>query len=171
MELKFENNTKYNEKIYEDFLKFHTKQYFAKYVAYTIIVLLAFIYMLFCSMGYGNWNLVLLIFIIIIGFITYRIYSQKRIIKEELESSKISGQEEFTFKFYDKYFTVNNLKKIEEIKYVKIYKAFETNIYFYLYINRTNAFILEKSGFVNKDIDEFKDFLKTKLKRTCFVIS
>ena len=165
MELKYENTTRYSEKIYKDFLEFHTKQYFTRYIIYTIIVLLAFIYMLFCSVEYGNWKLVLLIFSMIIGFIIYRIYSQERIVKKEMNSPKIVEQEKFTFKFYDKIFTVNNLKQIEEIKYAKIYKTFETKNYFYLYINKTNAFILGKSGFKNKDINEFRDFLKIKLKR------
>ena len=127
--------------------------------------------MLFCSLEYGNWKLVLLIFSMIIGFIIYRIYSQERIVKKEMNSPKIVEQEKFTFKFYDKIFTVNNLKQIEEIKYAKIYKTFETKNYFYLYINKTNAFILEKSGFINKDINEFRDFLKIKLKRKYKIVN
>lgn len=164
MEIKFENITKYNKEIYNAFLQFHTKKYFFQYIFYSIIAIILLIYMLICSITSQNWRLIVLISICIIGFILFRVLSQKVIIKKEMNSSKILNQEEFTFKFYEKYFTINTENKIEDFKYKKVVKAFETDKYFYLYINKNDAFILDKIGFIDKNSNEFKIFLKEKLK-------
>jgi len=116
-------------------------------------------------MNYNHWNLIVLLIFCLMAFIIYRIYSQKIIVKKEMNSSKILEQQEFTFKFYEKNLTINTDEGIEKFKYINIWKAFETNKYFYLYIDKTHAFILDKKGFINYNNNKFRKFLKSKLNR------
>ncbi len=165
MEVKFENTTKYNKKVYEDFLKFHSEKYSMKYIIYTCTISLILIYIIIFAISYKNWKSIFSLILCLIIFVFYRIYSQKQIIKKEINSSKIKEEEQFTFKFYDKKITVNKGTQVEKLAYKKIYRAFEVEKYFYLYIDKTHAFILEKSGFINLDNTKFKKFLKERLKR------
>ena len=48
------------------------------------------------------------------------------------------------------------------MKYYKLKKVFETKKYFYLYIDKRHAFILDKNGFKKGDITTFSDFIKKK---------
>ena len=43
-----------------------------------------------------------------------------------------------------------------------LYKIFETNEFFYLYLDSRHSLILDKSGFTKGTPTEFKDFIKKK---------
>ena len=45
----------------------------------------------------------------------------------------------------------------------KLYKIYETNDFFYLYINKDHAFLLEKNTFTKGDISTFYIFVKRKI--------
>lgn len=165
MIVKFENITKNDEKTYQDFLRFHTEKYFMRYVIKTLGIIAILIYMIVSVISFKIWKLVSVLVIGLISYIIYRIYSQKKIVKDELKSSKIVEKETFIFKFYDKIINIDTGNQVQEIRYKNICKAFEVKKYFYLYIDKTHAFILDKNGFVNQNNNEFKKFLKNKLKR------
>ena len=162
MDLKFKNITKYSKKVYNEFLKFHTERFFSKYITYTIFIVILLIYLLICNIIGKNWITILIVLLSIILFIIYRIFSQKAIIKREMESNKILDEEEFEYEFYDKFFTIKNKENIEEIKYSLIKKCYETKGYFYLYIDNSNAFIINKEGFIQGNIEDYKKFIALK---------
>ena len=51
-----------------------------------------------------------------------------------------------------------------KLRYYKIYRAYENKNYFYLYLNKDYAFIIEKSGFIIGNKDEFRNFIKSKFR-------
>lgn len=163
MELIFKNITKYSKEVYEDFLIFHTKRNFKKYIGYTFIIIFILFYLLICSIMVKNWKALSLIVIAMFVSAFYKIFLQKKIVKDEMESDKITEEKEFEFDFYDNYIIIKQDNEEEKIKYRKLYKAFETDNYFYIYINKDNAFILNKNGFVVGKEKEFHDFIAKKI--------
>ena len=83
-------------------------------------------------------------------------------IQKELKTEKFEKEQTFTFKFYEKYFSISNNKQIEEIKYWKLYKVYESKEFFYLYIDKEHAFLLNKSTFVKGNPEDFFKFIKKK---------
>ena len=51
----------------------------------------------------------------------------------------------------------------DKIAYYKLYRVFETKNYFYLYLDKTNILVLDKSGFLLGTIQDFKRFMKHKM--------
>ena len=49
-----------------------------------------------------------------------------------------------------------------KIIYWKLYKIFENEDYFYLYLDKTHAFLLSKQGFDIGTPEEFREFIKKK---------
>lgn len=163
MELKYKNITKYSKKVYDEFLKFHTKKYFGKYIICTGIVVAALIYMAIFNAINKKWTTMYVMIIIGIVFIIYRIYSQKMIVKNENKSNKIKNEEVFEFNFYNDYIIIKKEEEQEKITYKGLYKLFETDDYFYLYINRDNAFLLNKKGFEIGEVNKFKEFILKRI--------
>ncbi len=48
------------------------------------------------------------------------------------------------------------------MKYYQLYKVFETADFFYLYIDKTHALLLDKTKFKKNNPSEFLDFIKRK---------
>ena len=102
MEKLFENKTEYNQDVYIDFLRFHSKKYNFGYYAYTVIW--AFLFLL-CIIICFDTNMRMqgvLITILLISFLIYRIVRPQMIAKKELSSEKIVSKNVNTFEFYDK---------------------------------------------------------------------
>ena len=95
-------------------------------------------------------------------FILWRIFHPVSEISKEYKSEKIKKEKEFTFKFYDKFFTVEDDKQYSKIKYYKLYKVFEIPDFFYLYIDKKHAFLIDKSKFKTSNSSEFSIFIKKK---------
>ena len=164
MELKFKNVTKYSKKVYNDFLKFHTQKFLLGYITYTLFIVILLIYLLICCIKGKNWIPVLIILFSILIFIIYRIFSQKAIVKKQMKSNKIINEEKFEYEFYEKNLIIKNKENIKKIKYSLIKKCFESKKYFYLYIDKDNALILSKDGFIKGNVEEYKKFIKSKCK-------
>ena len=162
MELKFKNITRYNKKIYAEFIQFHTQKNLIKNVIYIFIIIIPLTYIFIYNVKINNMNSVYALLVIIILVILYKVFSQKRIIKREINSSKIKEEKEYEFNFYDEYIIIKNKGREEKMKYKDIYKIWETDKYFYLYVNKTDALILEKLGFAYGTPEEFKKFISTK---------
>ena len=162
MKIIFKNNTKYTKQVYFDFLEFHNKKFGKKYWFYTILVLIIILYILIINIIYFNWRLAILLIITCISFAIYRVKSQEKIIKNELKREPITQEKEFKFIFYEKYFKIRDKLKKETIKYYKIKKVYETEKYFYLYIDKTHSFLLSKDGFSIGNVKDFYKFIKKK---------
>ena len=88
---------------------------------------------------------------------------EKQKVEKELKTEKFKNEKEFTFTFYEKYFIVSDNKDSYKLRYWHLHKVFETDDFFYLYINKDHAFLIEKSTFSKGNISEFLDFLKKKI--------
>ena len=58
--------------------------------------------------------------------------------------------------------TCKDKRQISKMKYSKFYRVFETDDFFYLYIDRTHAFLLNKLTFKNNNPSDFSAFIKKK---------
>ena len=81
-----------------------------------------------------------------------------------MKSKKIEKEQEFIFKFFDKKFYIYSKKLNRYVYYWQIRKVFETEEFFYLYIDKTHAFLLDKKGFEIGNIQDFSKFMKQKCK-------
>lgn len=154
----FKNITKYNKKNYEQFLEFHNKKYSFSYNFYTITMIILLIYCIIFNIIQKNFSMFLLFLVLLIIFLFTRIYLPiKRYQKTQKQIAK-NKENNFTFSFYDLYFTINKTT----FYYLKLYKVFETNDYFYLYINEDYAALVSKNGFKVGTAEEFSKFIKKK---------
>lgn len=96
------------------------------------------------------------------SFILWRYFHPIEKIKKEYHSDKIAKQQTFTFSFYNKYFKVYTKKQYSIIRFRELYKIFETDTFFYLYLNNEHSFLLDKTGFQKGTCLEFREFIKKK---------
>lgn len=162
MKVLFKNHTQYTHEVYNDFLNFHSDKYHFRYQLYTFVVCLAFIFCLALQAYYRHYAVALLFGIGLIAFLLWRIIHPVQEVKKEMESEKIQKEEKFTFRFFNKHIEVSNRKEYSKISYWKIKKVFETSQYFYLYIDKTHSFLLQKSGFCIGSSEEFTKFIRHK---------
>lgn len=164
----FKNITKYSKEVYMKFLEFHNQKYGLKFQIYTFFFIILLIYCITINIIYSNIQAAIL-FIIVLGLVIYkRYFSQIKIIKEELKSEQIEKENQFIFYFYEKYFKIRNKQLNYKVKYKQLYKIHQTEEYYYLYIDHTHSYILDKKGFTEGNAEEFYQFIKNK-KRT-FII-
>ncbi len=163
MEKLFENVTTYDKEEYKKFVIFHNKKYNLKYNLYTLFVLLL---ILFCSVsGFfaNNIRIGILFLLIAFCFALYRLFHPYLFVKKEAKSKKITEKLTNTYTFYEKFFIIKNKQDTIKLKYYKLYKIFETKDCFYLYLNKTHAFVLSKNTFKIGDSTNFYNFIKNKL--------
>lgn len=163
MKILYKNKTKYTKETYEKYLQFHQDKFGNKYTFNTILIILLLSFCILVNLLYANklTGFILLIALCIYSF--YRFFYPVKQIKKELKSEKIEEEKEFTFKFYKKYLIISDKKKSEKIQYWELKKIYETKDFFYLYIDKSHAFLLNKKTFTKGNISEFSKFIKRKI--------
>lgn len=162
MKVLYKNKTKYTKEIYSKFLEFHQNKYGKSYYLYTIVLIILLIFCIIVQSQSKNYLLAILTCAILIGFFVWRSFHPIRTIEKELKSKKIQKEQEFIFKFYDKYFKVYSQKIDNKIYYWQLKKVFETSHFFYLYIDKTHAFLISKQGFDIGTSEQFTKFIHKK---------
>lgn len=162
MKILFENKTKYTKEVYQKYLKFHQSKYGNKYRFITIFYILLLCFCIIMNLKYWNIITTLILAITLTIFCFYRFFYPIKKVKKELKTEKFKKEKEFTFTFYEKYFVISDKKVSEQIRYWKLHRIFETKDFFYLYINKDHAFLLDKSTFIKGNTSEFLKFLKKK---------
>lgn len=162
MKLLFKNKTKYTEEIYNKFLNFHSNHYRYSYTLYTAIISFFILFFIFIQLKIHNVSISFILCIILTAFILWRIFHPIFEVSKEYTSDKIQNEQEYIFKFYEKYFTVEDNCSISNTKYSDLYKIFETEEFFYLYVDRTHSLLLAKTSFLKGDSDEFSNFIQKK---------
>lgn len=162
MELKFKNITKCTKKIYNEFLKFHGEKHKSEYLFKAIFMALVVAYMVIFNIAYKNYIIALIIIVMAVLFCVSREKYLKKTTRRELKSSKIKNNEEIEFCFYSKYFTTKVNQKKQKVRYYKIYKICNDEKNFYLYLDKTHAFIVSKDGFAKGSPEEFEKFILKK---------
>ena len=162
MELLFKNQTQYTKKNYQKYLEFHQSKYSNWYQLYTILIIILLIFCIISNIQYSNYILSIIFILILITFCFLRFKYPTKKIKKELKTEKFDKEKTFTFYFYNKYFIISDGKSKSKIHYFLLYKIFETDDFFYLYIDKDHAFLLEKTKFTKGNKKEFISFLKKK---------
>ena len=160
MKVLFKNKTQYTKKAYQEYLNFHQNKYGLRYQFITIVFILLLSFCLILNIKYKNYLTSFLIFICLIIFIYHQFFHPQKVVKKEIKTDKFENEEFFTFTFYEKYFIITNKHIKQKLKYRHLVKVFETNDFFYLYVNKDHAFLLNKSSFSVGDTTKFLKFLK-----------
>lgn len=154
----FKNKTIYNSKNYNQFIEFHNKKYGFSYRIYNVIMIILLIYCIILNIVQKNFLLILMFMAMLVIFLLFRIYLPIRQYQNTQKEYKKHKEVSFIFSFYKHYFTLNK----KTYYYVKLYKVFETNDYFYLYVDEDNAALVNKSGFKIGTAEGFSEFIKKK---------
>lgn len=160
----FKNHTTYSKKTYNEFVQFHNKKYGFIYDLYTISIFILFIYCLIVSFINKIFFLTIVFILSIFLFLLYRIIYPLFEYKKELSSNYVSKEQSFFFYFYEKNFKIREKSRLVKIKYYKLRKIYETDKFFYLYMTKNHAFLIDKQGFTLGNSKEFSKFMKNKLK-------
>ena len=159
----FENRTTLSKNVYIELLAFQQKKFGWKYTMYTAIFSLLFI--LLISFLFANHYFAhgLILFIIFACFSAYQFIQPTRKNTKEFYSDKVQHNLVNTYSFFKNYFVIKNIMGSDKIFYHKLYRVFETENYFYLYLDKTNILVLNKSGFLLGATQDFKEFIKHKM--------
>lgn len=160
----FKNHTTYSKENYNKFVQFHNKKYGLMYDLYTIIILLFIIYCLITSIRNKVLFLSIIFISAILVFLIYRIFHPIFEYKKEVSSKQISQEQSFFFYFYEKSFKVREKARFIKIRYFRVYKVYETEYFFYFYMSKKHAFLIDKQGFTLGNSEDFSNFIKHKFK-------
>lgn len=156
MKVLFKNTTKYTKENTNNFVEFHSNKYGKKELLKMIIFGICILYIFIFNIVYKNWLLVL--GAIGVGLIIYLIERYKKV-KKNKAKNKVK---EFTFYFYEKYIKIKYKRNFERLKYFQLHKIFETEEYFFLYLDEKSSLILSKEGFEIGTVKGFSKFIKAK---------
>lgn len=145
-----------------EYLEFHKKTFGLKYTLYTVFILALLLFCLILQVKAHNYSLAIIFCSIITSFFLWRYLHPISEVSKDFKSDKIQKEEEFTFVFYENNFKVITSSKTYVIKYYHLYKIFETSTFFYLYIDKTHAMLLNKASFSIGSADEFSNFIHKK---------
>ncbi len=162
MKLLFKNTTQYTKLIYDQFLAFHNQKYHLRYTLYTCLITAFLLLFLIIQVQIRQFAFVFLIGCTLTGFLLWRFFHPISVVEKEYKSETIQEEKVFSFCFYSNFFTVEDEKEFSEIKYHQLSKVFENNDFFYLYLDKTHAFLLDKSNFKNHDSSAFSSFIQKK---------
>lgn len=162
MKVLFKNTTQYTKTTYDKFLAFHSKKYHFSYTAYTALVVAFILLSLILQVKVHNFTLAIVLCCGLTTFVLWRFFRPISDVSKEYKSEKIQKEKQFTFIFFHNFFTIEDEKEFSKIKYYQLYKVFETESFFYLYIDKTHSFLVDKSKFKENNPSAFSDFIKRK---------
>lgn len=161
--LVFKNTTTYNKELYNKFVQFHNNKYNLKYHLYTLFMLFLIVFCMVLQFLNGYIHLGIIFIFIMLIFLFWRVFHPRFFIKKEANSAKVKKQLKNIYYFYDNYMKVRNITGVIKLNYYKLYKVFEDNDNFYLYVNKNYSYVISKNGFSVGNANEFYDFIKKKI--------
>ena len=164
MEELFKNKTKCTQKEYDEFLKVQEKENALYELLYIIFNITFFSMCLVLAVINKEYLLSLALFIGLLIYGWYKFIRPRTKIEKEKKSKKLIQEYINTYTFYKHYFKTENPDGTAQTYYLKITKVVETRRAFYIYIAREYAFIISKDGFIDSNCEEFKKFIKNKVK-------
>lgn len=144
------------------FLDFHTSKFGLKFFLLGVLGILAILAVVIAQISSQNYLLVALTFLALLGFFFLKFIKPIKNVSSDFKSKQIKEKQLLTFEFFDDFFIITKKNKEFKKYYTNVYKVFEVKHFFYIYISKHRCFILEKSGFINSDINKFYTFLDTK---------
>lgn len=158
----FKNTTQYNSEVYKEFLNFHAKKFHLTFTIYNIFVIAFLLFCIIYQISKHNFSIAIFICFLLTGFILWRNLRPAKEVRETYESNVIQKEQKFTFSFYPKHLRISSMTQYQTIKYSKLYRIYETKTFFYLYIDRTHSYLLDKNKFLIGTPQKFKLFIKKK---------
>ena len=162
MNVLFKNVTKYSKKTYDEFLQFHAQKFSFRYHLFSIAISMLILFCILLHIQYHNYGIAIIFCAILTSFIIWRYFYPMAEVKDDYQSDKVTKQKVFTFTFYPKRLKVYSNLKYSFVKYRDLYKVFETDTFFYLYLDSRHSLLLDKAGFKKGTPSEFRDFIKKK---------
>ena len=162
MKILFKNRTKYTKETYRKFLEFHSSKYSFQYTLFNIFIIALILFCIVLQITYKYYTVAILTCIIFTCFCLYRYFKPISVVTKELKGETIKEEKSFTFKFYEKYFKVYDKLNSNTIRYYRLRRAFETSNFFYLYLDKTHAFIINKENFSIGTTTDFSRFIGKK---------
>lgn len=160
----FKNYTKYSKKNYNKFVQFHNSKFGLIYDIYTIVVFILLIYCFIVAIIGKSVLLSIVFFIAMCVFVIYRLFQPLYSYKKQTKSKTISKETDIVLYFYEKAFKVRENARMVRIRYWQLHKVYETDNFFYLYLTKKNAILVDKQGFTLGNANQFSNFMKKKMK-------
>lgn len=160
LKILFKNNTKYTKEIYNEFLEFHKNKFTFTYTLYTAIVMISIFFCIALQVKYHYFTIAIILCFALTAFFLWRFLHPISEVSKQLKSDVIQKEKKFTFIFCEKCFKIRSTVEEEYIKYRKLYKIYETDTFFYLYIDKTHSFLIDKSKFTKGTPIGFSNFIK-----------
>ncbi|MCI8655739.1 MAG: YcxB family protein [Clostridia bacterium] len=160
----FKNHTKYSKNNYNKFVQFHNSKFGLFYDIYTIIVLILLVYCFIIAIKHKSILLSIVFFITICIFSVYRIFHPLYSYKKQTKSKTIAKEHEIILYFYEKNFKVREKARCSRVRYWQLHKVYETDKFFYLYLTKKSAILVDKTGFTLGNSNQFSNFIKNKMK-------
>lgn len=158
----FKNTTQYNSEVYDEFLKFHAKKFHLTFTIYNIFVIAFLLFCIIYQISRHNLSIAVCICFLLVGFVLWRYLHPAKEVRDLYQSNVIQKEQKFTFAFYPKHLRISNMTQYQTVKYSKLYRIYETPTFFYLYIDRSHSYLLDKNKFLIGTPEEFKLFIKKK---------
>ena len=152
MKLLFKNTTQFSKDIYKTFLTFHSKTYDLPYFLYTFTILLLLLFCIVSQIVSYNYHLAAIYIVIFLVFLFWRFFHPINTVKKEYNSEKITKESKISYLFFNKYYIVNFNNSSKTLYYRNIRRVFETDTFFYFYLDKTHAFLINKDTFTLRSI-------------------
>lgn len=162
LELLFKNTTKYSKNSYNTFLNFHAKNFSFRYHLSSILGTICILFLVILYICYHYYELAFISCAVLIIFILWRYFYPIAEVRNEYQSDRITKQETVTYCFYKRRFKIYSNGKFSYKRYKELYKIFETDSFFYLYLDSRHSLLLDKSGFSKGSSKAFREFIKKK---------
>ncbi len=82
--------------------------------------------------------------------------------KKRISIWRNKASREYIFYFYDGYMKIKHRMLTKKVWYYKFNKVYETEKYFFMYVDDKEPWMLEKNGFVIGNSEKFSEFIKGK---------
>lgn len=163
-EVLYKAKSKITKENYIKFNNFHLKK---KNVAISVIfyVCIVIIYIAAISLLLMREHIFegILYFIFATFFLLWQIFLPKIFVNRILKTDKITGKTENEFKFGKEKFSISNEYGMATISYTDLHRIYETNEFYYLYLNNRQAYIVEKQGLRKEEIEGISNIFKDAL--------
>lgn len=156
MRILFKNTTKYTKENCDNFDEFHNNKFGKRDLTKEIIYCILVLYVSIFNLIYKNWLFVYCG--VVLGGLLFFLEKNKR----KAEEKKKNKVKEFTFCFYKKHMKAKYKKEYVRFRYFQFHKIYETEEYFYLYLDENSSMILSKDGFEIGTAKQFSKFIKNK---------
>lgn len=159
-ELLVKNETEYTYERYLKLNKFNMysakKSTFICLIVLLVIIFLCGIFMLI--VGEYRQSIFYLVFTVVFSILyitlpniqTKKVFNSDNLLKENIKN---------TFEFYDDKIEIKNKKSTSTLEYSDLYKVYETNDTFYIYLNKMQALIISKDCFLIGDTEKLRTLL------------